>query len=141
MNTEHLSQISTMLTRTGLYALVVGLSEITARECEEGFANNHEAVIHRDNKSLQRSVTLMHMAQGERPQSKILSDEDRKYIAEMLRWYGVYELARALLRIEVDNKPCESMESAENYGVSDVFLLGTAIASMKNNHFLRLIGD
>lgn len=140
MNPEHISKITNLQHRVGVYKLVVAVSQITANSCAGDYANNPEAVIHRDNMSLQQSVRVMHTSQQERVHTDDLVDEDHKFIAEMLSWYGAYKLAQAILSIEVEANRAQA-ESDKNEGFTDIFLLGSTVMNMKSNHFLRIMTD
>lgn len=56
---EKIALVTDLLRGSGVYQVIKAVAEITQRNCDTDYADNTEAVIHRDNVVLQKAVREM----------------------------------------------------------------------------------
>ncbi|KWU26370.1 hypothetical protein AS149_25615 [Burkholderia cenocepacia] len=117
-----MQMLAVMAQRCGDYAVLKAVTENAREACRTDYANNVEAVIHRDLASLDAIL-----ARTAGPVSSAdVTNEEKKELATMSAWYGTYKVVQTL---------AGAAKAARRESV----LLEAALERMKGNHLLRAL--
>lgn len=133
MNEEHKQLLSEMTQRYGDYPLLKALAENAEEDCRTDYANNDEAVIHRDLVSLKAILART----NSRASSVQVTEEDKKALATMTRWSGVYKVVKTLADNAKKAYRTNAAGDEDVVAFRDAVMLDAAVEHMKGNHFLR----
>lgn len=133
MTEEHQQLLSEMAQRYGDYSLLNALTENAEEACRTDYADNDEAVIHRDLVSLQAVL-----ARAKSPVSSVrVTEEDKKALATMTRWSGTYKVVKALAKDAKKASRTNDTGTEDAVTRRDTVMLDAAVERMNGNHFLR----
>jgi hypothetical protein len=137
MNEEHKQSLVKMAQRCGDYPVLKSVAENAKEACRTDYAENDEAVIHRDLASLEAILTraASPVSSGE------VTEDDRKALATMARWYGTYKVVQTLAAEAKEASRTNDAGNESAVAPRDAVLLDAAVERMKGNHFLRVFDN
>lgn len=143
MTEDEKKVLAALAKRYVAYQLVQALTESAKEACRTDFAENEEAVVHRDAVSLDVALERM---RGNRVFPDV-TDEDKKVLEKMVRGSGYHKVVQALsenakrvsrnlaeyVQVGVEDERARIARVAESEDIALAVLVGC----MKDNHFLR----